>query len=71
MNEKQTFLLRFFENISAPSHECYANYEGPTTSKNVKEHIAGIVESHYSKMGESGCCKTSSWFSLNYYCNIT
>ena len=73
MNEKQTSLLRFFGNSSAPSHESDVDDEGPTTSKNVKRHIAGIVESHYSKMRESGsgCCKTSSWFSLNHYCNMS
>ena len=57
MSEKQTFLLRFFGNRSAPSPGSDVDDEGPTTSKNVKGHIAGIVESHYSKMGEYGCCK--------------
>ena len=53
MSEKQTSLLRCLE-------ESDVDGEGPTTSKNVKGHMAGIVESHHSKMGESDCCKASS-----------
>ena len=71
MGGKQIFLLRFSKNSSAPPQESDVDDEGPTTSKNVKGHIAGIVESHYSKMGESGCCKTRSWFSLNHYCSMS
>ena len=65
-------LLRFFGNSSAPPQESDVDDEGPTISKNVKGHIAGIVKSHRSKMGESGCCKTSScWFSLNHCCSMS
>ena len=66
-------LLRFFENRSAPSQESDVDDERPATSKNfnVKVHIAGIVDSHHFKMGESSCCKTSSWFSLNHHCNMS
>ena len=71
MSEKQTDLPRFFGNRSAPSQESDVDDEGSTTSKNVKEHIACIVESHHSKMGESDCCKTSLWFSLNHYCHMS
>ena len=71
MSEKQTSLLRFFGNRSAPFQESDVDDEGPITSKNVKGHIAGIVESHHFKIGKSGCCKTSSWFSLIHYCNMT
>ena len=71
MSETQTSLLRFFGNGPAPSQEPDVDEEEPTTLKNIKRHIAGIVESHRSKMGESGCFKTSLWFSLNHYCNIS
>ena len=50
MSEKQTYLLRFFENRSAPSKESDVDDEEPTTLKNIKGYIAGIVESHHSKM---------------------
>ena len=70
MSEKQT-LLRFFGNRPAPSPESEVDDEGLTTSKNVKGHIAGNVESYHSKMGESGCCKTSSWFSMNHHCSMS
>ena len=63
--EKQLIsLLRFFGNRSEPPQKSDVDDEGPTTSKNVKGHVAGIVESHRSKMGKYGCCKTGSWFSL-------
>ena len=71
MSEKQTSLLRFFGNRSALFRDSDVDDKGPTTLKNVKGHIAGIVESHHSKMEEPGCCKTSSWFSLNHYCNMS
>ena len=60
MSEKPTYLLKFFENRSAPSQEFDFDDKGPTTSKTVKGHIAGSVDSHHSKMEEFGCCKTSS-----------
>ena len=66
MSEKQTSLLRFFKNRSAPSQESDVDDEGPTTSKNIKGHFADIAESYHYKMGESGCYNTSSWFSLSY-----
>ena len=71
MSEKQTSLLRFFGNRSAPPQESDVDNEGPIALKNVREHITGIVDSHHSKMGESGCCKTSSWLSLSHYCNMS
>ena len=64
MSEKQICLVIFFENKSAPSQESDVDDEGPTPSKNVKRHIAGTVESHHSKMGVSGACKKSSWFTI-------
>ena len=45
MSEKQISLLRYFENRSAPSQESDVDEGGPTTSKKVKAHVAGIVES--------------------------
>ena len=73
MNEKQTSLLSLFGNSSGLSDESDVYDEGPTTSENFKGHIARIIESHHFKMGESGsgCCKTSSWFSLNHYCSMS
>ena len=73
MNEKQTSLPRFFGNRCAPHQESDVNDERPTkkTSKKDKGHIVGIVESRHSKMKESGCFKTGSWFSLNHYCKIS
>ena len=50
MSEKPISLLRYFGNRSAPSQEFDVNDEGPTTSKNVKGHIASIVELHHSKI---------------------
>ena len=54
MSEKQTSLLRFFGNRLAPHQESDVDDKGSTSSKNVKGHIAGIVKSHHSKIGESG-----------------
>ena len=70
-NKNETSLLRLFENRSAPSQKSDVDDEGPITSKNVKGHIASIAESHHSKMGKSGCYKTSSWCSLNHYPNLS
>ena len=71
MSGKQTSLLRFFGNRSAPYQESDVDDKGPSTSKNVQGHIAGIDEYHHLKMGESGCCKTSSYFLWNHYCNMS
>ena len=45
MSEKQTSLLRFLEIGQHHLKESDVDDEGPTTSKNVKGHMAGIVES--------------------------
>ena len=71
MSVKQTSLPRFSGNWSALSQESDVDDKGLTTSKDVKGHIAAIVESRHYKMVESGFCKTSSWFSSNHYCNMS
>ena len=59
---KKTSWLRFFVNKSAPSHKSDVDDEGPTTSKKVKGHIAGIVEPHHSKMGRNIHGRSMLWF---------